>query len=143
MIKARHRKNLETLKRYLANYDAKSAPAEFTMSVFASFPNTSVYTVAELIDAATDCGTAGCALGHGPHAGIKKSAKEDWWKYSKRAYGIGSESIEWAWLFSDEWAEHDRNTAYEAAQRIQYYLDNDGHIGKYEIHTADNVEVNL
>lgn len=66
-----------------------------------------------------ECGTAACAAGHGPTAGVDPEPGETWAGYSYRAfidYGDG-----WDWLFSACWAEVD-NSAHGAAARIDYLL---------------------
>lgn len=76
------------------------------------------------------CGTAACALGHGPAAGIVTTKEEffftrdhfDWLEYSRELFGLDPASPEWDWLFSDSWTCVD-NTHYGAAARIWSYLD--------------------
>lgn len=72
---------------------------------------------------ATDCGTAGCALGHAPFFGFEKSSDEYWLKYCKRHFGVSLNDDKWDWLFSSCWARVD-NTRLGAAKRIQYLIDN-------------------
>lgn len=70
---------------------------------------------------ATDCGTVGCAVGHGPFAGIPKTKEETWSDYSYRVFGLFVDSY-WEWCFSDEWEEID-NSPKGAAKRIIYLLE--------------------
>jgi len=72
----------------------------------------------------TTCGTIGCAVGHGPYAGIPKRADEIWVQYAGRVFGIAPhiKEDEWEWCFSDKWAGID-NTPKGAAQRIMWLLD--------------------
>lgn len=83
-----------------------------------------------------ECGTAACALGHGPAAGIPFTEKyglvqsgtvtyPDWSKYSKAFVGNHNhrdhEAV-WEFLFSSLWEDHD-NQPRGAAGRIRYLLD--------------------
>jgi len=68
---------------------------------------------------APDCGSAGCAVGHGPHAGILKLKSEDWDNYAERVF-ISKQS-EWQWCFSSMWRQID-NTPQGAAKRIRCLL---------------------
>lgn len=65
-----------------------------------------------------ECGTAACAAGHGPRAGIRPRAGERWFDYSWRAF---AEDSAWYWCFSSAWAGVD-NSAHGAADRIEYML---------------------
>lgn len=75
-----------------------------------------------------NCGTAACAVGHGPNAGIKPKKGEEWGDYSYRTL-IDSVSdcehvdgnIAWEWCFSGEWSEYD-NHHWGAARRINYLI---------------------
>ncbi len=67
----------------------------------------------------TECGSVGCAVGHGPYAGIPKQYSEDWDVYSNRVFidrGMSSE-----WCFGLFWKNID-NSAQGAAKRIRYLL---------------------
>ena len=73
------------------------------------------------------CGTAGCAVGHGPSFGIKPHRTEDWGEYSERVFGasyLGTPSSKQAfiWCFHGSWDRLD-NTPKGAALRILYMLD--------------------
>ena len=68
-----------------------------------------------------DCGTAGCAIGHGPYAGIPKLQSEDWADYSQRVFGIKIISPEWRWLFAGVWCKID-NTPEGTGNRIRHFL---------------------
>ncbi len=68
----------------------------------------------------TECGTIGCAVGHGPYAGIPKSKDEIWSFYSYRVFGL--EDDYWDFCFSDIWGMVD-NTPHGAAKRILVLLD--------------------
>jgi len=70
-----------------------------------------------------DCGTAGCAAGHGPYAGVAKKRGEGWEEYILRAFGIpDTDNYYYSWCFDAEWAECD-NTSSGAGKRILYLLD--------------------
>lgn len=90
------------------------------------------------------CGTAACAAGHGPSAGIlvppqfirapdedeyheddddKPDLMVDWNEYCEHAFGCGPSTDAYDWMFSGSWVNHD-NHHYGAAARIRYYLAN-------------------
>lgn len=56
----------------------------------------------------TECGTVGCAVGHGPYAGIPKLPTENWVTYSERVFGI-SKATEWSYCFSGAWSRYGRD----------------------------------
>ena len=66
------------------------------------------------------CGSVGCAIGHGPHAGIPKNASESWDAYETRVFGL--ELDVWRWCFSSRWTQID-DTPQGAAKRIRYLLE--------------------
>jgi len=67
-----------------------------------------------------ECGTAACAAGHGPAAGVLPLQGENWHKYSCRAF-CPAHTAEWDWCFSASWSNVD-NTAHGAAARIEWLL---------------------
>lgn len=67
------------------------------------------------------CGTAACAAGHGPTAGIVPLKGETWSEYSVRAFC--SDDKDWNWCFDAYWSKVD-NTAHGAAARIEWLLAN-------------------
>jgi hypothetical protein len=67
-----------------------------------------------------ECGTAACAAGHGPSAGIAPFKGENWADYSSRAFAGPIEA--WSWCFDSAWARVD-NTAHGAAARIEWMLE--------------------
>ena len=73
-----------------------------------------------------NCGTAGCAIGHGPNAGIPALSHESWEGYSFRCFipkfNDRYFSPEWLWCFSSDWCNVD-NTPQGAAARIKWVLD--------------------
>jgi len=71
-----------------------------------------------------NCGSVGCAVGHGPYAGIPKSGDETWVTYAYRVFGIHLDSGEWTWLFSDLWADITEFSDHlSTAKRIHAFLD--------------------
>jgi hypothetical protein len=68
-----------------------------------------------------NCGSVGCAVGHGPYAGIPKAKAECWDSYSSRCFS-GEDNDVFQFLFGSDWAEAD-NTRKGAAKRIQYFLE--------------------
>lgn len=101
--------NLKKLTDYLLSRNLK---ARFTMIMFSDCHN---------ISNATKCGTAGCAIGHGPFAGIPKYADESWYAYAERVFS-GSDGDLFDWLFSSAWYDYD-NTPEGAAKRILHTLE--------------------
>ena len=69
-----------------------------------------------------ECGTAACAVGHGPRAGIRPKPREWWSNYSERFSGFEEHSPKWEWMFGSDWSEVD-NTVHGAAKRIIYLLE--------------------
>lgn len=67
------------------------------------------------------CGTVGCALGHGPEAGISGREYTMWTEYCKQEFGLSWGSDAWLWCFSGRWSSYD-NTPRGAAKRMQYLL---------------------
>lgn len=67
------------------------------------------------------CGTAACAAGHGPAAGIRAKKYEGWCDYCERVFGLKYYEIGWEWCFGDEWRAGD-NTPLGAAKRITFML---------------------
>jgi hypothetical protein len=105
------RENLKKLADYLLSGKLK---AEFEMGRFTDDDN----------DFNANCGTIGCAVGHGPYAGIEKIDGEGWMKYSYRCLIDNKTKIHdnsWSWCFSGLWSEID-NTARGAGKRIQILL---------------------
>jgi hypothetical protein len=70
-----------------------------------------------------DCGSIGCAIGHGPYANIPKIKRENWHVYSERVFGILLENIQWVYCFSAFWDDFD-NTAKGAANRLLFLTEN-------------------
>lgn len=66
------------------------------------------------------CGTAACAVGHGPIAGVAPRYRETWWEYSKRAFFGAAEGL-FTWCADEDWSKID-NTVHGAAARIEWAL---------------------
>lgn len=104
------RANLLKLAEYL---ERPQLQAKFDMRAFTQFPE-------DAFTPMTECGSVGCAVGHGPYAGVPKLPDEFWDQYSERAFT--DDSNEWRWLFSFRWRSAD-NTPFGAASRIRWLLD--------------------
>lgn len=112
------RKNLKKLRDYLSG--PLHEGSEFDMERYAEASGAA--------DAATECGSVGCAIGHGPYAGIRKYAKETWREYGVRAYSADwslpatrDQKYQWAWLFDPLWAKC-FPTKDDAVKRIDAFL---------------------
>jgi hypothetical protein len=67
----------------------------------------------------TNCGTAACAVGHGPSAGIKiEDADRSWEEYCERVFGLPINCDEFRSVFGGE----NPNGPKKAATRINKYL---------------------
>jgi len=108
-----NRENLKILADYLLTNEFKES--KFDISKFSDEP---FYREQRL---QTNCGSIGCAVGHGPYAGLPKLPGESWTKYSERVFEIDPESDEWEWCFSGNWDGID-NTPKGAARRILLLL---------------------
>ena len=104
-----NRQNLEILANYLESGKLRAA---FNMQTYSDAAH-SLLT--------PDCGSVGCAVGHGPYAGISKDPEETWAEYTERAFDL--DMNEFRWCFSGLWAQYD-NTPEGAAARIRYLLKN-------------------
>lgn len=78
------------------------------------------------------CGTAACAAGHGPAAGVlvpprfvTQRGGVDWEGYAREVFLGDGPYFVFSWLFSAGWDDED-NSHYGAAARIRYLLANDG-----------------
>lgn len=96
----------------LANYLEGPLVAKFDMSTYDSY-----YGVLS----STNCGTVGCALGHGPYAGIEKDYDDSWGEYCDINFDLSKS--EWSWCFDSLWSLID-NTPIGASKRIKYLLSN-------------------
>lgn len=105
------RANLAILAAYLRSLPANYP--DFAMDDFTSDCEDFAYFPA--------CGTAACAVGHGPAAGFEPRAGETWFDYSERLFVPDSNIDAWHWCFSGGWTYRD-NTAHGAASRIEWLL---------------------
>lgn len=104
-----NRANLITLAKYFAQH--KKLKAKFNMSVYCE----------DGYFSSTNCGSIGCAVGHGPYAGISKSKDEKWLHYGQRVFDVNM--AEFCFLFSYSWHSVD-NTKAGLVRRINYFLKN-------------------
>lgn len=123
-----NRENLTKLAAYL-----ESLPADyqhFDMGVFYHRDDYDTIKAeleyAEDPTAVTHCGTAACALGHGPAAGIAPTRVTGTVGIDWSAYGLKfidqDDTATYEFLFSGHWDQID-NTLRGAAARIRYVLD--------------------
>lgn len=107
-----NKENLRKLANYLLSGNLKS---RFGMAMYCCTPGSDPCT-------ATDCGTVGCAVGHGPHAGIEKYPTETWIQYTRRAFIPKRCNAKQRWCFSGGWVDVD-NTPEGAGLRIMWLLE--------------------
>jgi hypothetical protein len=73
--------------------------------------------------AAHECGSVGCAVGHGPGAGFPVQPDDlDWVAYSERVFGLPVGEPTWEWCFAGGWYWTD-NTPLGAAKRIRHLVE--------------------
>lgn len=96
------KKQRANLERLAVHLDLGVTNLEFDMSEYQS-----------------ECGTIGCAAGHGPSLGISKHRSEDWDEYTYRAFGVYGPASKW--MFFGLWSKTD-NTPRGAAARIRIAL---------------------
>lgn len=124
------RRNLERLASYLAS---AQTDMRFHMGIFCrdeTAPSSyeSSYTGEPLEPSRAECGTVGCALGHGPFAtGIRGKLYEGWGQYALRVFGIDPcdgrfAEGDWEFLFSVSWA-YIAPSPMDAADQIVWFLD--------------------
>lgn len=109
--------NLRTLAAYLLTLPTDYP--DFEMSDFVQVEDLDLRAIAHT----PACGTAACAVGHGPQAGIKPVKGERWANYSERLSGLIFGSDAWEWCFAGDWHRTD-NTVHGAAKRIGWLLEN-------------------
>ena len=105
--------NLRTLFNYLAYGELK---AEFDMNLYYKGQQ-----LGKHCPEMSDCGSGGCAVGHGPYAGIPKFPEESWNEYAERVFGVEPGDGIFKFLFDSDWKKED-NTPKGAAKRIRYLL---------------------
>lgn len=110
-------KSLYTLALYLLSGNLK---AHFSMARFSSTP--SITQGSQAVERTMqNCGTVGCAVGHGPYAGIEKYVSEDFIRYAYRCFGAEDNRI-WNFCFDADWTYSSNSTAADAGNRILYML---------------------
>lgn len=109
----KHRENLIKLERHLA-----ALPADYQHFDMWRY-NSKSGNRARVID--TDCGAVGCAVGHGPAAGVRVRGDLSWDDYCTRVFGVERYSAPFEYLFDARWKHHD-NTPQGAAARIRKYI---------------------
>lgn len=117
----------------LARYLLEQQPKNFDMGFFSRRKDGTRLPLSDITDmtGVAECGAVGCAIGHGPAAGVPALPGEDWTAYRQRAFiasGEDHDQIEvsnvfWNWCFASQWTSFD-NTAAGAGLRIAYYLQN-------------------
>ena len=103
------RRNLRKLAEYLLSGDLR---AEFDMTLYGNECRSPL---------AKECGSVGCAVGHGPYAGISKHDDEEWPEYAGRVFGAHRGHL-FGYLFGAGWRYYD-NTPEGAGQRIRGVLE--------------------
>jgi hypothetical protein len=125
-MKKKHRDNLLKLADYLEALPADCK--EFDMRVYNSVKADTLSGTRSLGPDTRQhgCGTAACALGHGPAAGIRVYGDGCWGDYCKRVFGIDCDSRrnidKFEYLFAATWVLFD-NTPHGAAARIRTYVE--------------------
>lgn len=130
-----NRENLDKLATYLEKLPADYKHFEMTDYITGKRGNSEQVYYALNNGGVDTCGTAGCAIGHGPAAGILFKEEDlkvnqywasgfevDWNLYCDR-YFVPTNSPEFEWMFGGAWYNWD-NTPHGAAARIRYFLDN-------------------
>lgn len=139
------RVNLKRLATYLEKLPADYAHFEMSSFIEASITD-KVKTYVVNNGSVASCGTAACAVGHGPAAHMFFNEQElnmlgrgiyytgeAWSAYAGRVFGAGNGSEAFEWMFGGNWGrdfdpdEDDEslrpdNTVRGAAARIRYYL---------------------
>lgn len=112
------RANLAKLAAYLWTLPADYP--DFEMSSFTNDEERGDYKAQAYV---ATCGTAACACGHGPVAGILPESGETWPAYSYRAFipRLSPDPRPWDWCFGADWSDVD-NTVHGAAARIEFML---------------------
>ena len=108
VLTRKQRANVKILLKYL---ESGKLLAGFDMEQFS--PANSMFD--------THCGSAGCIIGQGPNAGIKKFVGESWLDYGRNNFGAHSTECSWQFMFSSLWKQVD-NSVEGAAKRVAYAL---------------------
>lgn len=91
-------------------------------------------------DYMTDCGSVGCAVGHGPYAGIPKMEDEYWEEYATRVFGIVPSTEDRDWLFAAHWRYSKFPGISDAAKRIEAFLNAGGRVPHGDDTVSDMIE---
>jgi hypothetical protein len=125
-----NRANLTKLATYLESLPANYK--HFSMSSWVRAKNDAAeFRYARENGGVKSCGTAACAAGHGPAAGVLVperfilSYTVRWWSYAYNEFA-GRDSTLMEWLFGGAWTRRGDNHHHGAAARIRYALDH-GH----------------
>lgn len=123
MITLEQRQNLAILAAFLATH---GPTLDFKMGCYALTDDRDLLEPYQM--AKHPCGSVGCAIGHGPVAGIAPADDEEGWNdYAYRAFGASSFKDDdlarklWHGLFDDAWGDVD-NSPEGAAERINHFL---------------------
>lgn len=124
-----HADNLIQLADYLDKLPDDYA--EFDMADFIDGAPSKKAVKDYALSGAASCGTAACAVGHGPAAGLFVLPSEidmgaifspvRWFEYAHRVFGVSEFSNDFIYMFGGGWAEVD-NTPKGAARRIRHYV---------------------
>lgn len=123
------RARLEKLAAYLESLPENYRRFNMSSYIIPNNGSKAVLNYARKNGGVAECGTAACAVGHGPAAGIlmpprfTESGFPDWPGYSELFTGADSDLFDW--LFSGVWQRID-NSHHGAAARIRYVLDTGG-----------------
>lgn len=124
-LSAEQRSNLDKLATYLEGLPV--GYRHFRMSVYAKGAPESDFALRPRTTL-RHCGTAACALGHGPASGVKLAPRyvhrqdDVWWSdYGWGAFGAQPGSPLFRFLFSPDWEMSD-NHHHGAAKRIRWIL---------------------
>lgn len=112
---------------------------DFDMGVFCKIPGTErEFGPSETVH---QCGTVGCALGHGPVAGIRPGPTDlDWRDYCLNQFELHWWSDEAEWCFGGEWSLID-DTPQGAGKRILWLLDGHPIPTEAELANGDAAEI--
>lgn len=114
-LTAEQRDNLAKLADYLESLPNNYAG--FHMDRFMRYIDDAGYSNQPYTATLGPCGSVGCAVGHGPAAGIDPVPNEDWLSYAYRVFGADT----FDWCFAGSWAFTD-NTISGAVARIRHLL---------------------
>ena len=117
---AKHRNNLIKLRDFLVTVP----PDRFNMREFLEDEHGEDLQLREFAthNPQHTCGTAACAIGWAPNAGIRIYRDRSWFDYAERVFGTARYQPPYEWMFGPEWARKD-NTPAGAARRITYFLE--------------------